>query len=95
MRAAQQDLEGGWTGDGRGGERDGGEVIQSATEVTFILITPGYSARDFLARADETHLRVAMPGDEMVRQLACTVDPSTLRTSYVNGVLSVRMSKKS
>jgi HSP20 family molecular chaperone IbpA len=56
-------------------------------------MAPGYRSGEFLVKASGDSLRVRAPGFELVRPLRCRVDPASIKTSYKNGVLCVRLSK--
>ena len=73
---------------------DEGEMIEGAETVTFVLLIPGYSGRDIRVKAEPDRLRVDAFDLAIVRPLGCTVDTTTVRSTYVNGVLSVRVDKK-
>ncbi|MDG6916774.1 MAG: hypothetical protein JRM85_04175 [Nitrososphaerota archaeon] len=49
---------------------------------------------DIDVKAEDDRLRVESYDFKVVRQLGCAVDPSTAKTTYVNGVLSVRIAKR-
>jgi len=57
-------------------------------------MAPGYSGRDFRATAEADRLKVEAYDLKIERQLGCTVVPSSARSTYVNGVFSVRVDKK-
>jgi HSP20 family molecular chaperone IbpA len=93
VRAAQEDLDFG-SRSGRQEEReDEGELIESAEGVSFILVAPGYSLREFKVGVTNAKLRVSAPDFELARPVHCKVDPSSQETGYNNGVLSVRLAK--
>ncbi|MDE1858543.1 MAG: Hsp20/alpha crystallin family protein [Thaumarchaeota archaeon] len=89
VRAAQEDMDG-----LRSKEADGGELIEGPDAVTFVLMAPGYSGRDFRATAEADRLKVEAYDLKIERPLGCTVVPSSARSTYINGVLSVRVDKK-
>ncbi|MDG6909304.1 MAG: hypothetical protein JRN08_02950 [Nitrososphaerota archaeon] len=93
VRAAQNDLDG--VPSVQSPEpRDKGELVERAEFVSFILMAPGYCLRDFGVVIAGTELRVEAPDFDLVRRLGCAVEPSSVRTEYRNGVLSVRVAKK-
>ena len=61
---------------------------------TFVLLAPGYCAKDFRARVVKRELKIDAPDFEVARPLWCRVDPAALETDYRNGVLSVRVPKR-
>ena len=75
-------------------ESDPGELIEGADEVTFIMVAPGRTRMDLDVKAEDDRLRVESYDFKIVRPLHCIVDPSTAKTTYVNGVLSVRVAKR-
>ncbi|MDG7010972.1 MAG: Hsp20/alpha crystallin family protein [Nitrososphaerota archaeon] len=75
-------------------EEERGELIEDARSVTFVLLAPGYSRRDIGVRTEADRLKVEAFDFKLVKPLGCTVDPTTARSTYVNGVLSVRVEKK-
>ena len=89
MKTAQRDVE-----TLRSEEGDAGELIEGAHAFTFLLLAPGHSARDIEVKAGGGTLRVEAADIKIVRPLAGSVDPSTARWTYINGVLSVRVDKK-
>lgn len=93
MKAAQRDLETASPSSHDEGP-DEGELVESATQVTFVLLASGYCARDFAVSAGHGELRVDAPDFQIVRRLPCKVDGASLVTRYVNGVLSARLAKK-
>jgi HSP20 family molecular chaperone IbpA len=77
-----------------GGEDDLGELIEGGDEVTFVMVTRGRERMDIDVKAEDDRLRVESYDFKIVRPLGCAVDPSTTKTTYVNGVLSVRIAKR-
>jgi HSP20 family molecular chaperone IbpA len=73
---------------------DSGEIIETAGEVTFVMLAPGYSRMDIGVRAEEDRLRVEAYDFKMVKMLRCRVEPTTARSTYLNGVLSVKVAKR-
>lgn len=71
-----------------------GELIEGAEGVTFVLIAPGYSRRELSVKAGADRLVIEASDFKIAKPLGCTVDPNTARSTYVNGVLSVRVDKK-
>ncbi len=57
-------------------------------------MTHGRDRMDIDVKAEDDRLRVESYDFKVVRQLGCAVDPSTAKTTYVNGVLSVRIAKR-
>ena len=74
--------------------KDGGELVERADSVSFIMLASGYCLKDFKVRVVGGELRVQAPDFEVDRALDCRVDPQGVRTDYRNGVLSVRIAKK-
>ena len=89
VQAAQQDIEG-----VRSREEDSGELIEGDDSFTFVLLAPGYSRRDIGVRAEADRLKIEAYDFKVVRMLRCEVDPASARSTYLNGVLSVRLDKK-
>jgi HSP20 family molecular chaperone IbpA len=89
-RAAEEDL----TRDGGGGAPDEGELIEGPQDVTFVLVIPGYRRGDIGVYAEQGRLKVESYDFKIVRCLGSPIEPTTARTTYVNGVLSVRVDKR-
>ncbi|MDG6991529.1 MAG: Hsp20/alpha crystallin family protein [Nitrososphaerota archaeon] len=89
VKAAQDDLD-----RIREKKGDDGELLEGADSVSFLLLAPGYSRRDITVAAQADKLVVEAYDFKIARPLGCTVDPSSARTTFVNGVLSVRLAKK-
>lgn len=89
VKAAQRDVE-------RAGRREAyrGELIEGPVSVSFILLAPGRRLGDFAVRVRGGRLEVRARGMRVSRKLGCPVDPSTARTTCVNGVLSVKLGKR-
>ncbi|MDG6920052.1 MAG: Hsp20/alpha crystallin family protein [Nitrososphaerota archaeon] len=75
-------------------EADPGELIEGADEVSFVLMAPGHTRVDIDVKAEDDRLRVESYDFKIVKLLRCVVDPSTAKTTFVNGVLSVRVAKR-
>ena len=90
VRAAQHDLDGS-SAEAEPGDR--GELVERQDSVSYVLLAPGYSLKDFLVEVVEGELRVDAPGFGFRRELGCRVDAAGIRTDYRNGVLSVRIGK--
>jgi HSP20 family molecular chaperone IbpA len=71
-----------------------GELIEGADSFTFVLVAPGYSRRDIGVRAEDDRLKVEAYDFKIVRAFGCAVAPGTARSTYLDGVLSVRVDKK-
>ena len=89
-RAAQEDLT---RGGGRGAP-DEVELIEGPLDVTFVLVIPGYRREDIGVYAEHERLKVESYDFKIVRCVGCSIEPTTARTTYVNGVLSVRVDKR-
>ena len=76
------------------GDPDPGELIEGTEEISFVLMAPGHSRLDIDVKAEDDRLRVESYDFKIVKLLRCVVDPSTAKTTYVNGVLSVRVAKR-
>ena len=93
VRAAQQDLEGASSIKATG-SKDRGELVERSDFVSFVLLAPGYCLRDFKVKVARDEIHVEAPDFELKRTLRCRVG-SDIKTEYRNGVLSVRIPKKS
>ena len=89
MRAAQDEMD---ALPSRG--EDAGELIEGPYSVNFVILAPGYRAGGIEVMAEPDRLRIRTADFEIERALGCRVDPATAQTSYLNGVLSVRVDKK-
>lgn len=89
VRAAQEDLEG-----VRPSREDPGELIEGPDSFTFVVMAPGYGRGDLQLSVEPGRLSVEAPGFKAARDFPCPVDPSTARSTFVNGVLSVRVDKR-
>ena len=70
-----------------------GELIEGPSDVAFVLAVPGYRRADIGVYPEQGRLRVEAFDFKIVRHLRTPVDPSTARSTYVDGVLSVRLAK--
>ena len=88
-RAAQEDLV-----NVRSEREERGELIEGPNSFTFVLMASGYGRSDIAVNVERDRLRVEASDFKVVKGFRCIVDPSTARTTYVNGVLSVRVDKR-
>ena len=77
-----------------GEEKEPGELIEGSDEVTYVLMAPGRTRMDLDVKAEDDRLRIESYDFKIVKLLGCVVDPTTAKTTYVNGVLSVRVTKR-
>ena len=70
------------------------ELIESTGFVTLIVHTPGLRECDLGTSATETEIRVSGPGFEVSRPLPHRIVPTSLKTTFRNGVVSVRASSR-
>jgi HSP20 family molecular chaperone IbpA len=89
VRSAQQDIE-----KVPGMEEDAGELIEDSDSFTFVMMAPGYAVRDVHVTLDVFTLTVETRDFRVNRALRSPVDPASARSTYLNGVLSVRVDKK-
>lgn len=89
-RAAERDLDEKSTED----DKMTGELMEGAYELNYMLMAPGYTRRDISVRADEEHLVIEAYDFKIVKYLRCVIEPATVRSTYLNGVLSVRVAKR-
>ncbi|MDG6988453.1 MAG: Hsp20/alpha crystallin family protein [Nitrososphaerota archaeon] len=73
---------------------DEGELIESPLDVTFVLVVPGYRRGDIAVYAEQERLKVESYDFKIVKCMGSPIDPTTARSTYVNGVLSVRVDKR-
>jgi HSP20 family molecular chaperone IbpA len=92
-KSAQEDIEHALHGERKGEGRDLGELVERWSELTFVLLCPGCRAEELAVEIGRRDLSVKGPGFEVVRRLPNAVEPSSVRSSYANGVLSLRMRK--
>ena len=91
VREAQDEIDD--SGFGEKARPEDGELIEGVYGVTFILMIPGYGEDEVRVVASKDAVGVEAGGFMTVRPLHCRVDPSSLKTSYRNGVLSARLSR--
>ena len=70
-----------------------GELIESSNHLSFILHAPGYSSCDLRAAIVHQELVVEGPDFSIRRPLRASVKPSTLSSTYVNGVFHARVQR--
>ena len=93
VRAAQEDLDGASRME-TPESADRGELVERAEFISFLLMAPGYCAKDFRTWVAGDELRVEAPDFGVTRALGCSVEASEVRSEYRNGVLSVTIPKR-
>lgn len=69
------------------------EVIDASESVTYILHAPGYTQDQLRISVQRDEIEVKTPDFMRRRRLTAQVDPDTVESKYLNGVLSVRVKK--
>jgi HSP20 family molecular chaperone IbpA len=91
--SAQEDIERPLHDERKGEGHDLGELVERWSELTFVLLCPGCRPEELAVEIGRRDLSIKGPGFEVVRRLPSAVEISSVRSSYVNGILSLRMKK--
>ncbi|MDA4124180.1 MAG: Hsp20/alpha crystallin family protein [Thaumarchaeota archaeon] len=73
--------------------RDDGELMESASRVTFILNAPGYWQEDLHVSVSADEVEVRGPDFVVRKRFLPDVDPASVEKSYTNGILEIRLKK--
>jgi HSP20 family molecular chaperone IbpA len=74
-------------------ETEPDELIEGKEGFTYILNAPGYEKDQLLVSVLEDELDVKGPDFAVRKRLPSRVDPETVKSKYVNGILSVTVRK--
>ena len=77
-----------------GAGREISELIERMDSVTLILEVPGYRSEELHTSIEGDEIEVRTPRFTLRKSLPWRVDPASMTSDYLNGVLSVRATKE-